>query len=375
MAGGFDTAVDGSPHNVRAMASWLRGSLKTAVEQAADDTVTARQEAMSGFRGQAGDAYHGYTTTMITYLDEHAATVVRAAQSFDDYAARLQQCEDRMAAFRGAAAHVGLTVTGTVIHEPPPAEAVAALPAGATRAQRDAHDVAMGDHDAAVLKIQLYDQLLADAEWEVTSLGEWIDAHLTADVAGFASPDVSRLLANLRENAGSLGLAAALEASRKRSERLQDRLRDRYQDRRSGDPRRSSGAREPEARAKIRQLVKEAGLLRRGIAVLGPGALLYDTYQGLEEDKPGGGLLAVAAGAAGTAVVIALAPVEAPAVGVVIVAVGVGYAVSEATQAGWEQLPDGVTDPVDEAVGDAWDDVEHGAVEGARAWLDVTGFR
>ncbi len=354
--GGFDTAVRGSPASVRAVAAWLRGTLGTAVEHAADDTTAARHEALAGFRGRAGEAYQGYTTTVITHLDEHVATVTRAARSFDDYADRLQLCLDRMAAFRAAAARVGLTVTSTVVHEPT---------TGASAA----------DTDAAGLRRQLYDQLLADAEREAASLGEWVGAHLTASVADFASPEVSRLLDSLRENAGSLGLAAALEAARQRGERLADRLRDRYQDRRSGDPRRRSGARDPQARASVRRLLQEAGMLRRGIAVLGPGALVYDTYQGLEEDKPGGGLLAVATGAAGTATVVALAPVGAPAVGVVVVAVGVGYAVSEATQSGWEQLPDSATDPVDDAVGDAWDDTRHTTVTGAGAWLDATGFR
>lgn len=372
---GFDTHVEGSPASVRAAGTWLRASLKAALTAAGEDVVAARSSAMSGFHGLAGQAYADYDKTILTHVDAHAEKTDSAADVFDAYATRLQQYKERMDSFRGAASTGGLTVTGTVVHEPPAAKAVAPMYGPVSPAMQAAYDQQMAAHTDAAAKVALYDQLVGDATNATNSFVEWVDSNLTANVDGFESPEVDKLWEVVKNNAGNLGIALSLESGSKyaenRAKRLAREAEDLRKARRSGNPARKALGNAPETPGRIRDLLEESKWLGKGGKVLGPIGFGYDAYQGLESDHPGGGLLAAGAGAGATALIIATAPVSVPTIvvvgGAVVVGAGVAYGVNQ----GWDALPDGFTDSVDDAVGGAWDGTKDVAGDG---WGEVKSW-
>lgn len=372
---GFDTRVEGSPTSVRAAATWLRGPLKSALDDAGEDIVAARSSAMSSFHGLAGQAYADYDKTILTHVDAHAETAGAAADVFDAYAARLKQCQDRMEAYRAAATNMGLTVTGTVIHEPPPAKAVPPMYGPVTPEMQTAYDKAMDEHTAAAAKVELYNELLQSATNETNSFVEWVDANLTAVVDTFDNPAVEKLWQVIKDNAGNLGVAIASEGGEKAIEARQKRLLKEAEElrkaRRSGNPAKRAIGDAPETPGRIRDLLEESKWLGKGGKLLGPIGFAYDAYNGLESDNPGGGLLAAAGGAGAAAIVVATAPVSVPTVAVVGAAVVVGIGASWAVSEGWDALPDGWTDPVDDFVGDAWDGTKDLAGDG---WSEVKSW-
>jgi hypothetical protein len=381
MSGGFDTEVPGSPGSVRAGAAWLRGSVAQAVGAAADHVADARNEAASEFLGQAGQAYSGYATTILTRTDEHTSTVEAAAQAFDDYAARLETSLERMAALRGAAQSSGLKVTGTVVHEPEAPAPVPDLVGPVTPEQQAQHDQQVSDHDTAAGQVAVYDQLFADAQNEVTTYVDWVDTHLTARLGDFVSDAIDYLWNEVKQNAASLGVATVLETNKHvmegELEKIKAKVHDLESAHRSGNPaRRATGRLEdPGNSGNIRRLLDEASEVRGGIKLLGAAAVLYDTYSALESDEPGKGLFEVGAGIAGAALVVAVLP-EATAGAIVVAAgVGAGWVTSKAAGALWDALPDGVTKPVDHAVGVGWDHTKDGALAATKGYLHLIGFR
>ena len=379
MTGGFDTRVDGSPTSVHAAATWLRTTVKGALESAADNAVSARNAAMYEFSGESGEAYVGLVTTVVTQLDEHAGHADRAATLYDAYGDRLQLCLDRMSAFRAAASAAGLTVTGTVVHAPPPAHPVPPMIGPVSTEQQAAYDQKVLDYQAAVGKVTIYDLLLTDAENEVTSLVEWVETNLTSQLESFDSPDVNKLLHLLKQNAATLGVAIAVESGKEGLKALREKLRKDAEElrnlRRSGNPAKRALGEAPETRERIRGLFDESKLLHKGGKLLGPAGAVYDTYEALESDKPGGGLIAVTVGAVGSGLVVAALPVAVPTAGVVAAGVVVGVGVSAGTSWLWDQAPDDVTDPVDETVGNAWDSVKDHSQDAVSGYLQISGFR
>lgn len=373
---GFDTRVDGSPANVRAAAGWLRGSLRTALDEAGDDVAAARSHAMSGFRGDAGGAYADFDKTILTHVDTHANTVGRAAEKFEAYAARLQRYQDSMDSCRRRAVAGGLSVAGTVVQAPPAARPVPGLSGSVSPEAQARHDEQVTAYDDAAAKVLLYNGLLSDAEDETTSFVEWVAANLTMQVDQFDSPLVDELWNTVANNAGNLGVALSTESGSKyakdRATRLRAEAEDLRRSRRSGNPARSATGNAPETPGRIRNLLDEAKWLGHGGKLLGPAGVAFDAYQGLESDHPGGGLLAAGLGAGATAVVIATAPVSVPTIVVVGGAVVIGTGVAVGANAGWDALPDGMTDPVDDFVGGAWDgtkDVAGGGWKEVKSWF------
>ena len=53
----IDTHIPSEPTSIRASATWLRGSLATAVDQSVTDLFTVRDEVEAGWTGDAGPAF------------------------------------------------------------------------------------------------------------------------------------------------------------------------------------------------------------------------------------------------------------------------------------------------------------------------------
>ncbi len=179
----------------------------------------------------------------------------------------------------------------------------------------------------------------------------------------------------MQNNVGTLGVAIATESGSTYLERRQFRLKGEAEDlrkaRRSGNPARRALGNAPETAGRIRDLLEESKWLGRGGRALGPVGIAYDAYRGLESDKPAGGVLAAEAGAGAAALLVATAPVSVPTVVVVGGAVVAGAGAAWAATEGWDALPDGFTDPVDDFVGGAWDGTKDLAGDG---WTEVKSW-
>lgn len=371
----IETRVKGSAASVDSAASWLRDSLKTRVDDASEDVIAAKRKAERHWEGRAGAAYIGYAKEIITLTDAHVERIETAAGKVEAYSARLRQAKDRMQALRDEARGGGLDVVDTIIQAP--ADAVApgrpALDATDRETQRFAHE--LGAFQAQVDKVELYDRILADGEREWSSFVEWIDSHLRSVPQTLEAPEVDDLVDIVRENAGKQGIAFGLTYGNRsllnKSASLTEASSELRGAKRSGNPARRARGRAPDVPDRIKALDKYADWAGKGGKVLGPAGWAWDTYQALEDESPGGALLGAAAGTFVTAAIIGSAPAVVPTVVVVAGAVALGVGASYFSTELWDALPDDFTEPVDEWVGEQWDDTKDVAAEG---WKTVKGW-
>lgn len=331
--GGIETRVDGSPDSVDAVATWLRASLRSGLDRAGDQLAAARSEALAGFRGQAGTSYELLAAHLLHLVDEHVARVDRATVLVTAYADRLRQQQQAMTGYRDQARAGGLTVTGTVILEPP----VTVL--GATGAPA------------------LYARLAAEVPAEHLRFLAWVEGHLGSAERDDDAEEVRRWVQLVREHLDALGRnlgqAYTTYTLEEVARSLEDRAADRERARTPGDPGR------PPGRVPLDDIDGLRGLSRLADGAgraLGPVGTAIDGYGALESDEPAGGLIAVGLGAGVTAAVIVTAPASVPTLTVVAGGVAAGYLVTKGAEWGWGKLPDGGTDPADEWVEDRWDD-------------------
>ncbi|WP_104108264.1 hypothetical protein [Nocardioides sp. 616] len=371
----IETKIQGSTKSVDSAATWLRDSLKKQVDDASEDVVKAKQKAERHWEGQSGTAYVGYVKDIINVTDAHVERIETAASKLDSYSARLKSAKERMKTLRDEARDGGLTVAGTVIETPPDAVAPTPPAADASDEENNAFKTDMGTFQAKVDKIELYNRILADVEAEWTNFVEWIETNLKPVPKTLEAEDVDALTTFVKENVGNLGIAFGLTLGERKlgakSDALRAAAKELREARRSGSPARRARGTSPDAPGRIKDLNKYADWAGKGGKILGPVGAAWEAYQALEGESPGGGLIAVAAGAGVTALVIATAPVSVPTAVVVAGAVVVGAGVSWAVTEGWDALPDDFTEPVDEWVGDRWDDTKDVAKDG---WNTVKGW-
>jgi uncharacterized protein YukE len=383
----IDTEVDGDVEAIRASATWLRGTLRQTVRDAADDTAGARTQAGRAWEGDDSDAYRSYARSLVLATDDHAERVGRAAQAFDSYATRLGALKRRMGEIRTEAREGGLTVSGKVIEEPAPAQAVPPLPPDATPQEALAHDQRVTSHTVQVGRIELYDKLADDADTEWTTFTDWCDTELAADVTDARdTPDLDALKGFVQDNLGNFlagaGITFTAGTLLQRAGDYQARADELRAARRSGNPARRARGNAPDARTNVRAWTETADGLRRFSRFLGPVGIAVDVGFGIWDVSQGGspgratattvasiaGGAAVVAGAGALAAAgIVTAPVWGTALAAGAVAVGAGWLAGEA----WDALPDDFTDGVDDAISDTWEGATDLASEG---WDEVTSW-
>lgn len=370
----IETKIEGTTSGVDAAATWLRDSLKAHLETAGEAVVGARRTA-ADWEGTASAAYVDYAADIVTVTDEHVARVEQAATKFDAYSGRLRTAKDRMRGIRTEATGGGLVVVGTVIQTPADAVPPPVVMGPISPSQSDQHDADQSAYDAQVLKIQLYDRLATEVGDEWVLFTDWVDTHLTQTTEEVEAPEVNALVSFVKENAGKLGIAFALEYGDRtlgdKAKALTDEADDLRDARRSGNPARRALGEAPDTPGRIDDLRGKADLLGRTTRFLGPVGGVIDTVQALESDSPAGGLIAAGVGIGATALVIATAPVSVPGIVVVGGAVLVGAGASWLATEGWDALPDDFTEPVDDFVEDAWDGTKDAASDG---WDTVKGW-
>jgi hypothetical protein len=396
----IETDIPGRVADVQGCATWLR-DLRDRTVEAADLQASARRVAGREWDGLAADSYGDFTKRTMVLTDTHAERIGRAADAVDDYAAHLQRVQERMRQIRAEARAGGLVVSGTVIVAPDPAVRPGPLPVDVTPRQVDAYDAAVAAYADQEAKVLLYNRLAGEVESECSRHEEWIDAHLgpaAADAEKGEEPGA--LVQFLQDSSGPFLIGSglmfterSLEDRAKNLEKLAARNQKKAADlkrwRRSGNPARRAEARAPEAKERIKgwnraaeEALEHGKWMRLGGKALGPLGIAVDGYYGYQDIQDGksptgvvlstvGGSLAAAGVVAGAGALAAAGVVTVPVWGTALAAgaaaVGVGWAVS----AGWDHLPDGFTDTVDNAVTGAWDATSDAVSGGWDATTDV----
>lgn len=363
----LDTEVEGSPQAVRNAADWLRDTLAKKLEAAGDDQQDARNDSRGSWEGETASSYRNFTGDTLKASDKHEERVKRAATALDQYAARLKRCIDDMAGIRDRASSGGLTVSGTVIHQPADAPATTFEPGSPEEAA----------HRAAVTRIELWNSLVEDTTQKYQDWVDWVDAQMPPDVADAKEKDASDTLLDVLEKlfpnfaagagGGLSGVALMGRSKDLKAEAAEFRRRSRV----AGDPRVRGSADTPAGRAKLDELLRNADWLKKGGRFLGgPAGIVIDAGFGIHEGMQTGDWdrvvlttgTSIAVGLGVTAAVAA-GVVAAPAVVVVLggaaLAAGASWVVGEVYD-NWDDITDTVSDTWDDAtdaVGDAWDSV------------------
>lgn len=375
----IDTHVAGDPGSVRAGATWLRGTLRSGLDASADHQSDARSSARGGWEGAAGEAYQSVTRSIVAATDAHAARVGRAATALEDYAARLDAMQATMAALRSRATEGGLSVAGDVVQPPPDVPAGVVEPGSPEELARQ----------RAIAKVELYNELVADATDAWARFRDWIEGHLPADVADARDKDdVAKLNDAFTDAVPSFGVGVGAGLTGLAIGRLGDdyaaRAREfRRRSRVSGDPRVRGQADTPAGRAQVDDWLGRArGLRRFGRILSGPAGIGIDVYFGYQEAQETGDWTRAAlttggsiATGLGVGALVAAGVVTAPAWAVVVgggaLAAGVAWGVGEIYD-NWDDITEWTGDRVDDVAdfaSDTWDSATDVAGD---AWDAVT---
>ncbi len=364
----LDTEVAGDPAAVTKAASWLRDTLAKNLEAAGNDQQDARNSSRGMWEGETASSYRNFAGDLLRANDKHEARVKRAATALDQYSARLQRCINDMTDIRDRARSGGLTVSGTVISQPPDAPSDTFEP-GSTQERA---------HLKAVDKIELWNDLVEDSAFARQYFTDWADTEMPEAVADAREKDASdTLLDGLKSSIPTIAAAAAsfasvamlgkAEAYKAAATEFQRRSRV------SGDPRIRGSAGSPVGRAQLDELLGTAKWLKKGGRFLGgPGGLILDVGFGIQEGRETGdwtrpvlttgasiatGVAVVAGAGALAAAGIVTAPVWVVGGAVILASGAVAYGVGEVYD-NWDDITDWTDDRADDVksfASDTWD--------------------
>lgn len=123
----IETRIDGDPESCRRAGSWLTDTVSGAVHDCGSQIHRARSDSEWGWGGDAGPAFRTRMSTAGQEADALGTDASAVGQAFRTFGDDLAGAQIAMARARDIALEAGLTVTGTVIHEP-------VAPAGGTGA-------------------------------------------------------------------------------------------------------------------------------------------------------------------------------------------------------------------------------------------------
>lgn len=345
----IETRLDGDPGSIRANADWLRGRLADKLDRSVTDMFAARDDAGSGWQGEAGPAFTSRMDAAGRKSDSLRADVETAAQGFHRYADDLTTAQAGMERARSIARDGGLQLAGTTILEPVPTPDAADYAAKANAfilAKQEADRAnAVMDSAKAIAKNVLDDirskPLLVAGDFVNGIVGTSLDAHTSVlrKHSTALLDDAKRLTEHYLKTAGGTPQSKALvDASYKR-----------FLDADSISRRASSLTRRVETKLPV---------IGAGLTVAGIG---YDIHHG----KPAGKAIISGVGGAGAAI-LAGAAIGAPAgpVGILAgAAVGTvaGLVASGALDWGYDQLPEGAKKAIEDGVSEVGNAIGDGA--------------
>lgn len=373
----IETKVEGDVASISGTADWLRGTLRTNTDAAADRQQEARRCAGLGWEGETAEAYQGFTRPVLKATDDHVPRIGRAAANLDRLATRLGRHQERMAGFRRQAREGGLTVDGTIIQAPP------AVPAQSFE-QGSPEEAA---YERATAKVELYNRIAGDVSTERESYATWVETTMQAalDDASEREPlhQVIAELEGLPNFLAGTGIGLTGLALKKAADEIRDRRNEfRRRGRRSGSPRVRGQHLTREGRARDAAMTKWMRRFETLGRFAGPVGIGVDVLFGIHEGSESGDWTraalttgaSIATGAAVTAYLVT-APVSVPATAVVLAAgaaaAGVSWGVGQVYDH-WDDITGWTGDRWDDATdlaSDAWDGTKDLAGD---AWEAVT---
>lgn len=388
-----ETRLDGSPAQITALATWLRDGLGDGATTLGDQTHTLRSQAESAWVSPAGDAFAGQVRVLADAADTQAGAATATADGVDTLATALTNAQAAMARARQTARDGGLTVSGTLIHDPMPRPPdVPALPGDATPGERAAYDQGMAAIDEYDRQVQAWNTACeiangAERDWEqaVADLATTWDEQHNSMVSYLSSlfTGSGNVAAQLRI---SRWYADSADVFRQQAGVWRD-IKDSYiRDGRfvGADPddfyratqsvddlERAAAQAADDARFGGSRLGTNVGRGMFALGVLATGWGIYDDIQHGESGwqaaaSNGGGFLAGMGAGAGTGALIgSIVPGPGTAIGAVVgtlVGAGVGIVTSGMIDSMWENGVDSLGD-VGSALGDGWNELT-GTVSG-----------
>ncbi|SDB84446.1 hypothetical protein SAMN05216410_0392 [Sanguibacter gelidistatuariae] len=204
------TVVDGDPTQLTTIATWLRSSLGSGVDDAGAALGSVRQDD-GGWDGAAGDNFRGRMDTAYKHAIALYDTTQSGALGIDTFSSALRTAQTDVGAARTVASTAGLTVTATAILAPAAVQPLPTTPtADATAAQVTSYNSAVTAYNTNVTRWQAY----TAASTEVTRIGTALDtaatslADVQANVLAVTVPTASILLAGVIDTYAGLGTAA-----------------------------------------------------------------------------------------------------------------------------------------------------------------------
>jgi len=372
----IDIRVDGVPGEIHSCANWLRGSLAAGVDRCLTAMHSALGQASSGWQGPAGQSFQDRIGMAASKVDGLRAGIEATANAIDSYAQDLATAKAGMRRARQIATQADLEVNGTTIMDPGPSPALIPLPFNdlANQSAVNAHHSSLAAISAHQRKVEAYQKAEEEARRarEILNAAKDVGQRALNDLQGnpvvHAADFVGGVVAGLaithvntlKKQAQFLMEGARLAEQRYLNARTAaDRAyysREAYKRFLEGD---QAERRAASAGRRVGSRVPIVGL---GVTALGIG---NDIHQGKPVGKSvisgGGGAIlgGMAAGAAAGAIGGPPGIIIGAGVGT-LVGVGAGAALDY----GYDRLPDGVKngiedgfDAVGDGVSDAWDAV------------------
>ncbi|WP_250002097.1 WXG100 family type VII secretion target [Actinoplanes sp. M2I2] len=358
----IETRLDGDPGSIRASADWLKVQLAARLDRSVTDMFAARDDAGSGWQGDAGPGFADRMDTAGRKSDKLRADVETAAQGLHRYADDLTTAQAGMERARAIAREGGLQLAGTTILDPGPAPAVVTLPTDGvpTPQMVTAHNdsvAALNDHQAKANAYLLAKQE-ADRSNGIKAAAQAIAKNMVDDVKskpvllfgdfvnGTAGAALGAHTSVLKKHhAGLMDDVKRLEqhylktpGGTKASKELIEAGYKRFQD--ADDvARRTSSL--------TRRVGSKLPVIGAGLTVAGIG---YDIHNG----KPPGKAIISGAGGMGASIVAGMAIGAAGGpigiVGGALVGTAAGLVASGALDWGYDQLPDGAKKAIEDGV-------------------------
>lgn len=314
----LDTIMEGSSESVDSAARWLEelGQATSTAEKCLAMCGTAANAALHGAMARA---YAGLIGQMHTAGRELNDRVHSAQDRFKSYSQQLRWRQEDMAAHRNEALKGGLSVSGTVIEQPPDPGPEPQLPANYDDAQLDTYRQASEAFYAAKDKVALFERLTRDVTATNLQLDNWIAKYLGQEQADLSRPSaLAKILGALdTPDAGVSVFESSLTSQAKEYYALADRAaetiarnRARLPDIKNGERPPSKAGLEKARQAPLPRSLRTWGDLADGAAKLAGGVSKVLTGVGLvvsgveiaNGDSPLGVIVGAVGGVAGAAI-------------------------------------------------------------------------
>lgn len=210
----INTKIDGSSGSIWEAGHWIRDSLASSISDAVSQIYGARNDADSGWQGEASGAFQTKMTMGGRRGEEFASAAETMAEKINNVGDALRRAHRDMEGIRSEADSAGLTVSGETIEDPgaaPPAAGPAPTAGeSATPEAMRLHADAVDAERAHAKMVAAYRKAEQDAErvrqqWEETAQELATTSNSVGEKAWFTIADIAA--------GATVGAAAAIQGS------------------------------------------------------------------------------------------------------------------------------------------------------------------